>query len=44
MANPLYQSLKTLGEDDFILNYSDDALTDEIEEISIEKPIMLIGK
>jgi hypothetical protein len=36
-ANPIFQSLKTLGEDDIILNYSDDALLDKIEEISIEK-------
>ena len=36
-ANPIFQSLKSLQEEDIILNYSDDILLDKIEEISIEK-------
>jgi hypothetical protein len=36
-ANPIFQTLKSLQEDDIILNYSDDILLDKIEEISIEK-------
>jgi hypothetical protein len=36
-ANPIFQSLKSLDEDDIVLNYSDDLLLDKIEEISIEK-------
>ncbi len=41
VANPIFQSLKSLQEEDVILNYSDDILLDKIhhkiEEISIEK-------
>ena len=36
-ANPIFQSLKSLQEEDIILNYSDDVLLDKIEEISEEK-------
>jgi hypothetical protein len=32
--------LKSLQEDDIILNYSDDLLLEKIEEISIEKQII----
>ncbi len=39
-ANPIFQSLKSLQEDDIILNYSDDLLLEKIEEISIEKQII----
>jgi hypothetical protein len=36
-ANPIYTTLKSLSEDDIILNYSDSILLDKIEEISEEK-------
>ena len=36
-ANPIYTTLKSLSEDDIILNYSDSILLDKIEEISLEK-------
>ncbi len=36
-ANPIYTTIKTLTEEDIILNYSDDKLLDKIEEISEEK-------
>ena len=36
-ANPIFRSLKSLDEDDIVLNYSDDLLLDKIEEISKEK-------
>ena len=36
-ANPVYKSLKSLHEDDIILNYSDDQLNDKIMEIQQDK-------
>jgi len=36
-ANPRFSSLKSLSEDDIILNYSDDLLLDKIEEIANDK-------
>ena len=36
-ANPIFNSLKSLSEDDIILNYSDDLLLDKIEEIANDK-------
>ena len=36
-ANPIYETLKYLDEDDIILNYSDDKLLDKIHEIEQEK-------
>ena len=36
-ANPIFNTLKSLSEDDIILNYSDDLLLDKIEEIAIDK-------
>jgi len=36
-ANPIYESLKYLNEDDIILDYSDDKLLDKLHEIEEEK-------
>ena len=36
-ANPIYESLKYLDEDDVILDYSDDKLLDKLQEIEKEK-------
>ena len=36
-ANPIYESLKHLDENDIILDYSDDKLLDKLEEIEKEK-------
>ena len=36
-ANPIYETLKYLDEDDIILNYSDDKLLDKLDEIEKEK-------
>ena len=36
-ANPIYETLKYLDEDDIILNYSDDKLLDKLDEIEQEK-------
>ena len=36
-ANPIFTSLKSLSEDDIILNYSDDLLLDKVEEIANDK-------
>ncbi len=35
-ANPIYETLKHLDEDDIIMDYSDDTLLDELEEIEKE--------
>ncbi len=35
-ANPIFQSLKSLQEEDIVLNYIDDISLDKVEEISIE--------
>jgi hypothetical protein len=37
VANPIYETLKYLDEDDIILDYSDDKLLDKIQEIEEEK-------
>ena len=36
-ANPIYDSLKYLDEDDIIMEYSDDKLLDKLDEIEKEK-------
>ena len=37
VANPIYESLKYLDDDDIILDYSDDKLLDKINDIEEEK-------
>jgi hypothetical protein len=37
VANPVYDTLKFLDEDDIILDYSDDKLLDKLDEIEKEK-------
>ena len=37
VANPIYESLKYLNEDDIILDYSDEKLLDKLHEIEEEK-------
>ena len=37
VANPIYESLKYLDDDDIILDYSDDKLLDKINNIEEEK-------
>ena len=37
VANPIYDTLKYLDEDDIILDYSDDKLLDKLDEIEKEK-------
>jgi hypothetical protein len=41
-ANPIYETLKYLDEDDIILNYSDDKLLDKLDEIEQKKKISQI--
>ena len=36
-ANPIYETLKYLGEDDIVMDYSDDKLLDKLDEIEKEK-------
>ena len=36
-ANPIYDSLKYLDEDDIIMEYSDDKLLNKLDEIEKEK-------
>jgi hypothetical protein len=36
-ANPIYDTLKYLDEDDIIMDYSDDKLLDKLDEIETEK-------
>ena len=36
-ANPIYETLKYLEDDDIILDYSDDKLLNKLDEIEIEK-------
>ena len=36
-ANPIYETLKYLDEDDIVMDYSDDKFLDELEEIEKEK-------
>ena len=39
-ANPIYESLKYLNEDDIILDYSDDKLLDKLHEIEEKKDLL----
>ena len=36
-ANPIYETLKYLDDDDIILDYSDNKLLNKLDEIEIEK-------
>jgi hypothetical protein len=36
-ANPIYETLKYLDEDDIVMDYSDDKLLDKLEKIEKEK-------
>ena len=37
VANPVYETLKNLDDEDIILNYSDDVLLDKLQDIEPEK-------
>ena len=36
-ANPIYDTLKNLDEDDIVIDYSDDKLLDKLDEIENKK-------
>ena len=37
VADPIYETLKNLDEEDIVLNYSDDILLDKLQDIEQEK-------